>query len=293
MARPGISQEEIVAAIEQLLAQGDKLTISRVREALGNRGTPAIIAKILKERHPDSSVSRESMDMQQQSFNMDVEIPEAAEDGSSPNMAVNPQAPVANPHFVEIQPPLPNNEILKPASAEAAGVEAPSSPATETGDRRDKLSFKKRQYDGPRQREGEQQARPQHYHEHQQSGAQSSNNYQQEVYYAENLENLSEKELTVKIRRLEIYLNKEQSRREAAEKMAREAKEYAEAIKEQIGQRIADLREALEENIDRLKAEARDLKANAENDLKFYREQLEKANRKIISLINGEPDNKG
>lgn len=108
--------------------------------------------------------------------------------------------------------------------------------------------------------------------------------FEQEVIVSENLETMSENELTIKIRKLEAMINKEQCRTEAAEKMAREAKEYAETIKVQVASRIADVKEAMTETVSLLRTESETIQQNADRDLKYYREQLDKANAKIVSL---------
>ena len=70
--------------------------------------------------------------------------------------------------------------------------------------------------------------------------------------------------------------------------MATEAKEYSSVIKEQVAQRINELKLSMEEQINQLKAEAKELKLQADDDLKFYREQLDKANKKIIAMTEDE-----
>ena len=95
---------------------------------------------------------------------------------------------------------------------------------------------------------------------------------------------LNEKNTDIKIRKLQAALIKEQSRRESAENMSREAKQYACAIKEQITHRVNELRDTLESQISFLNTQIRTLKKNTEQDITYYREQLQKANDKILSL---------
>ena len=95
------------------------------------------------------------------------------------------------------------------------------------------------------------------------------------------LESLSPNELMLRVRRLEAELMKEQSRRESAEKMAIEAKSYAEILKAEIGDRIADIRETMEATQEQLRIELREAQARADSDLKYYRDQLDKANQFI------------
>ena len=280
MPRPGLSAEEIIAAANSLLSAGEKVTIQGVREKLGNRGSITTISKVLKEwkegllskESGTSSLTQESS-MQQK---LDIEEPEGnKKEEKEPGTS-----------FEESTSAPPEGASSGLPTAETPASAAPAAPQQERRfDRRERLGLRRRHDHHQRRPEGE-ESRQAPTPQQEQS---APTNYTPDIYHAENLDTLSDKELAVKIRRLEIYLNKEQSRREAAEKMAREAKEYAEVIKEQIGQRIADLRQAMEQTINELKAEARDIKDNAEADLRFYREQLEKANKKIMSLLS--PDN--
>lgn len=109
--------------------------------------------------------------------------------------------------------------------------------------------------------------------------------FEREVIVSENLETMSENQLVTKIRKLESMLNKEQSRTEAAEKMASEAKQYAEVIKNQAGLRVAEVKQSMEVLIEQLRTEAEQIKKSAAQDLKYYRDQLEKANVLIAQLL--------
>lgn len=94
----------------------------------------------------------------------------------------------------------------------------------------------------------------------------------------------NEQDSNIKIKKLQSALLKEQTRRDVAEKMAREAKVYADLIKEQFTQRISDLKENMESQISFLNNQIRNLEQSSEKDLAYYRELLDKANKKIISL---------
>jgi flagellar biosynthesis GTPase FlhF len=99
------------------------------------------------------------------------------------------------------------------------------------------------------------------------------------------IESLSEENLAIKVRRLESMLLKEQARREASERTALETQTYADSIKEQVSERISDTRQTMEIVIEQLKHQLKEQKQNYETDLKFYREQLEKANKKLTELL--------
>lgn len=99
------------------------------------------------------------------------------------------------------------------------------------------------------------------------------------------LEFLSEETLAIKVRRLESMLLKEQARREASERIALSMQTYAESIKEQVSERINDLRQTMEVVIEQLKQQLKEQKQNYEQDLKFYREQIQKANKKLSDVL--------
>ena len=95
---------------------------------------------------------------------------------------------------------------------------------------------------------------------------------------------LNEKDPEIKARKLHSALIKEQARRESAENMGRDARQYAEAIKTQITHRVNELRDTLESQIAFLNGQIRHLKKASEEDLEYYRSQLTKANEKIIDI---------
>ncbi|WP_192484000.1 MULTISPECIES: DNA-binding protein [Cysteiniphilum] len=92
---------------------------------------------------------------------------------------------------------------------------------------------------------------------------------------------LNESNPELKVRKLYAALVKEQTRRESAEQVAKEARIYAETLKEQTTQRISDLRDALEGQIAFLNGQIRQLKRESEQTLEYYRKQLEKSNNAL------------
>ena len=95
---------------------------------------------------------------------------------------------------------------------------------------------------------------------------------------------LNEADNDIKVKKLHAALIKEQIRRETAEKLSREIKLYADTLKEQTTQRITDIRDHLESQQAFLSGQIRQLKREAEEDLNYYREQLEKATQTIAQL---------
>ena len=124
---------------------------------------------------------------------------------------------------------------------------------------------------------------------HPHSPPHSSQNHSRHIEVEEvaepSLEQLSDEVLTIKIRRLESSLMKEQMRREMAERIMEETREYADSIKEQVSQRINDLRQTMDLVIEQLKTQLREQKQSFDQDLKLYQDHLNKANEKIVSLL--------
>ena len=83
---------------------------------------------------------------------------------------------------------------------------------------------------------------------------------------------------------MEAILYKEQFRRDAAEQMAQEVQNYADIIKEQVAGRIKDQQALFDEQKAFLEGELRRIKDDYAQDLKFYREQLERANIQLAQL---------
>ena len=94
---------------------------------------------------------------------------------------------------------------------------------------------------------------------------------------------MSAEALVIKIRRLESTLLKEQARRETAEKIALETKDYADMIKEQVAHRINDLRQNMDLVIEQLKTQLREQKQSYADDLKSYQDQINKANQSLMT----------
>ena len=94
----------------------------------------------------------------------------------------------------------------------------------------------------------------------------------------QDLSNLDKQALIIKIRQLQSVLTRENNRTETAEKLTREAHDYAQALKEQVGHRINDLKESMTVQITQLRNQMREFKQQSEEDLNYYRKQLEKAN---------------
>ncbi|MBK2124465.1 DNA-binding protein [Fangia hongkongensis] len=231
MARPGLSYDDIVNAINTLIASGNKPTINSIRETIG-RGSPTTISKFFKQWK------------------------DAQEGQPTPQVETQPQAEL------EIDIQLPEKEPeQKPVSFEAkVENKAPRPQNTPSSDLNDPII---------------------------QALISSSESFSNDILMSMSDEwdvILNESDTEIKVRKLYAALVKEQTRRETAEKIAKEAKVYADVIKEQTTQRISDLRDSLESQIAFLNGQIRQLKRESETHLEYYRTQLEKANLAIAAL---------
>ncbi len=109
-------------------------------------------------------------------------------------------------------------------------------------------------------------------------------------YAVESLQGMTKEQLEIKILQLESLLMKEKSRRESAEGMARDLRDYAEILKEEVGRRMEGMEQSFEGTINELHTEVRQLRMNASADLKFYRDVLAKANAKVSELLGKDND---
>lgn len=255
MPRISISLPEVAAAFEKLLSQGEQPTAEKIQSLL-NKGTIAAIQKHLKQIAEQSRLD----------LVMHTEKPaDITEPKTEPEVTpvVISATQTANGNIVTapaVQPAEPVIESTADAEAQASPSQDPAHPKR----------FNKR----------ERFTNHRHNHSSHQGKA-----FEFEEVIETPLENLSEETLIAKIRRLESSLIKEQMRREVSERIAEETKDYAESIKEQVGQRINELRENMDIVIEQLKTQLREQKQNFDQDLKYYQEQLSKANEKIADLL--------
>ncbi len=271
MSRATISAAEVRVAFEKLLSQATEPTAQNIHDLL-QKGNLAVIQK-----HLTAIVQASKQDLLS-------DLPVV--DAPSPQEAALP--PKAEPAPAVVSP--------APTSSEAQGVSvevkpalsAESQPASHNnhnnGQKRPQFQVKKPQQNQQR-REGQS-----HHHAHQQNHANHHPHAQQNepVYDYEPapeapLESLSTEALIIKIKRLESSLLKEQARRETAEKIALETKDYADTIREQVAHRINDLRQNMDLVIEQLKTQLREQKQNYAQDLKQYQDQINQANQALLS----------
>ena len=290
MARaPSITLQDVAQAVNNLLSKGEKPTIAKVREMLGNKGSPNTISKLLKElksgSEPASSASETI-----------AEKPQVQKPAAKPSEF---QADTAGMHSdkpveitIEFEPAEPAHGKEKPKSQNDA--------QPKQVDKQQQAKQHKQKHQHGRQHNQQDGSGQQSRHQNQHKQKHQHNKKQQrfdrrpepqlapelleEVYQSEDLERLSQEQLVARVRRLETILNKEQFRRESAEVMAREAKEYAEVVKQQVSDRINDIKESMGITVASLESQLKEAKQAAEQDLKYYREHLSKATQKIEQL---------
>ena len=285
-----LTQEEVSQLAKDLISKGEKPTIGRIRDLLGNRGSPNTISRFLKNWREGEidHIRQESEPMENPPRPLQVET----------------LVPV-----LEVKPPPPP-PVIEPVviSAPVLSASAPVPPAPHYRERPQRDDHKPRLHQTPRPQHGQGHHAPKPQHPHQNQNQNQNPNHVAhgnphqkrdrppvprpvlnfedsvpDVYVSENLDTLTTTQLIAKVRRLESILNKEVSRRERADLMARDAKEYAEAVKIQIGARINDIRQSMEMVIDSLQAQLKSMRENAEKDLRFYREALQKASEKLLN----------
>lgn len=229
MARPGLSYEEVVNAINQIIAQNGKPSMNTIREMIG-RGSPTTISNFFKQWE-ETQASGEALTAKPQ---IELNIDE------TPTKAIPKLIPGSN---TDIQGKI-NRDSSAMAETKDPIIQALLS-------RSEALSYD------------------------------ILNNMSEEWSII-----LNERNVEIKVKKLYSALVKEQTRRETAEKIAKEAKIYADVIKEQTAQRIADLRDHLESQVAFLNGQIRQLKRAAEADLEHYRNQLEKSNLALAACKN-------
>jgi len=275
MPRPASLNYEMVAqAAKTLKEQGANPTISKVREVLGT-GSLAVIGRHLKvwkaggPSAADAAVTSAPAKAPQQKT-LDITPPAKAELAKSETVEVVELKPVAE----------------APVKQEKSQDRQPRDKGRRLFNKRNNNNNHNNHHNKNRNRHN------QHNHHHQNRERlgyeveleedPQPRHEEPEFHSIESLEAMDRQALMKLVRRLESILYKEQVRREAADKMSHDAMQYAEVIKEQVAQRINDLRASMQITIDQLKSEVKAANQQAEKDLLFYRQQLEKANKALL-----------
>lgn len=224
MAARGLSYQEVVTAIHEIIKQNGKPSINKIRQLIGY-GSLTTISKYLKQwREAENLEVSEKQLARQVSPDIDSKGTAKQENTIDPNIN-NEQG--GNKHMADINDPIVQSLIASSAELSSDILNSMS----------EEWSI---------------------------------------VLHEPNEE--------IKIKKLYAALVKEQIRRETAEKISKEAKNYADTMKEQATQRISDVRDSLEDQIAFLNGQIRQLKRESEASLDHYRTQLEKANAHLAVL---------
>ncbi len=268
MSRPAINAAEVRAAFEKLLSQGAEPTAQNIRELLQKGGVASI------QKHIEGIMQESKQDL------LSGIHPEA-------DVKTTPTPPpvqaVTQAVTVEVKPALTRAPTLAVAPALVVTEHTPPQPthnhnAQQQTQKRPQFQAKKPQQQQrrePQSQQNNQHNHPQHHHQNQ--------HIDYEPTPEAPLESLSAEALIIKIKRLESSLLKEQARRETAEKIALETKDYADLIKEQVAHRINDLRQNMDLVIEQLKTQLREQKQSYADDLKSYQTQINKANQELLT----------
>ncbi len=284
MSRATINAAEVRAAFEKLLAQGMEPNPQNIRELLQKGGVATI------QKHIEGIIQESKQDL--------LSGLQASEPAAAPIPAPTPAPkPVASSVTVEIKPALTAEPTPAPTAAPAPSIEksTPQPKQNHNGQvqaqKRPQFQVKKPQQQQQRREPHQNQNQNQNqHHSHNHHNNQNHNPYpnqNHDIDYEPTpeapLESLTAEALIIKIRRLESTLLKEQARRESAEKIALETKDYADMVKEQVAHRINDLRQNMDLVIEQLKTQLRDQKQTYADDLKTYQEQINKANQSLLT----------
>ena len=268
-----VTYDQVASVAKELVDSGEKTTVAAIKKKLGNRGSYPTISRFLKQwRHNQSSGQVSSADS-------GVKV--IAADDSSPKSAK------------ESSPTQESAPIQKTPSAQEASSGEARGPRRSSKIRRKSSDVRRKK---PNQSDG--RSRHDNYKHHHASASDYTSHEpatpieRMSAEYGldglvENSEGLSENQLLVRVRKLESMIVKEQSRRECAEKMVVEVKDYADVIKDQVAQRINEANQSMDNEVARLNDEIKRLKKEADQDLKYYRELLEAANVKLMDHHQG------
>jgi hypothetical protein len=259
-----VEYSDVVRAVNELESDGKRPTIAGVRAALGDRGSVTHIAKHLKEWKREKMAKLESDNPQES----------APEIISKDNLAPEKIAPTDNnveDVKVSVQENNPSNKALEKTDNDSSNYSSKEQGEQKksSGLFRSKSKNTRNKPTGPVDDYAQKSGLKEDY---------LTSQVDFEPLTTEALTKLDKQALIIKVRQLQSVLTRENNRTETAEKLTREAHDYAQALKEQVGHRINDLKESMTVQITQLRNQMREFKQQSEEDLNYYRKQLEKAN---------------
>ena len=308
-----VKYEDVVKAVESLRASKKVLTMSSIREALGNQGSVTQIAKHLKKwvsLCEDSNATKSSSNNDSKKKNDVVvkkvkkdNIPDNPSKNSAPNLAQKNESLNSDIKLPENNTEKNVDDNSRIDKVDSDGLK--STDSKKTGLLRSKSSGKSQKEikDNTKNIINDKSSVKSHQQKIQPRKKQTGpvDNYAEKAGFKEDyltsqleyaplttseLNKLEKNSLIIKVRQLQSVISREKSRTETAEKLASEANIYAQSLKEQISHRIKDLKDSMSEQLSQLKSQMRDFKQQSEEDLNYYRSQLEKATAKIVDNKN-------
>ncbi len=259
MPRTGISYEQVVAAALALEQDAKKPTISNVREQLG-KGSSTTISNFLRQWKATKNTPRHKTDSGEPQLELKITTTESKPKVKQPSIVKD-----------EAQPEQPVKRKKAPSFAMLNKQKKAKAPQ----ENRPEPSQKKAKQDKPIRRVIK---RPEL------DKLTIEPTEPVTVKPAVELNDLDKSQLILRVRQLQAELSKEQAIREALEKTAREACEYADAIKEQTIKRINHFRQEADAEISDWKSKNTALQQQYDMDINHYREQFDQVNRFIVEL---------
>ncbi len=273
-----VEYNDVVRAVNELESNGKRATIAGVRAVLGDRGSVTQIAKHLKEWKREKMTKLEA-----ESGNPQESAPEAiSKDNSVPEKSVSADQSVDNINASENK--SSNKNVSSTDNASSKG-DLPEVDEGQAGQKKSSGLFRSKSKNTRNKPTGpvDDYAKKAGFKEDYLTAQVDF-----EPLTTQDLTKLDKQALIIKIRQLQSILTREKNRTETAEKLTREAHDYAQALKDQVGHRINDLKESMTVQITQLRNQMREFKEQSEEDLNYYRKQLEKANAMLAeSKLNG------
>ena len=288
-----VTYEDVVRAVEELRSSNQVLTMTSIRESLGNKGSVTQIAKHLKKWVSDSADANKGQDKSQdksQDKNQDnVSESKTDLDKTEKNISgegdINKSDNKSNNKSKDAKQSglLRSRSGVKSVKVSKKSKDKESTESTENTSNKDNIDNK--------QNKTNIQQPPRKKHKGpvdtyaQKAGFKEdhlSSQVEFEPLTTAELNKLDKQDMVIKIRQLQSVISREQNRTETAEKLTSEANDYAQSLKDQVGYRINDLKDSMTVQVSQLKNQIREFKQQADEDLNYYRVQLEKATAKMV-----------
>jgi hypothetical protein len=278
-----ISYEDVVRAVEELRSSNQVLTMTSIRESLGSKGSVTQIAKHLKKwvsesadaNNPkDNSKSQDDGDLSK--ANIDKAGKNISGEGDI-NKSDNKSKDPKQSGLLRSRSGVKSVKVSRKFKDKENTENTESTENTEnTDNKQNKTNIQqppRKKHKGPVDTYAQKAGFKEDH---------LSSQVEFEPLTTAELNKLDKQELIIKTRQLQSVISREQNRTETAEKLTSEANVYAQALKDQVGYRINDLKDSMTVQVSQLKNQIREFKLQADEDLNYYRVQLEKATAKMV-----------